>query len=331
MTDELRLALVTGASGFIGSHLVEKLLEGGWRVRCLIRATSRMEWLPTSRAELVRGDVADDSASGREALAAAARGATVVFHLAAVTSAARDADYDRINVGGTEGVARAASRTATRPLVVLCSSLAAAGPSVAGRAVREGDADRPISAYGRSKLAAERILEASSVPHAIVRPPAVYGPRDADILAAFRLAKRGLALRVGPPRQRLSMAHARDIAAGLIAAAERPATGLYYLSDGIVHEWEDVVGLIAEAVGRRSRIVPVPQAIVALAAHADRLRARVTRRKPLLTPDRVRELVQPEWTCDDSRARQELGYSSGVALRDGLRETAAWYRAHGWL
>lgn len=331
MTDGPGLALVTGASGFVGSHLVDALLERGWHVRCLVRRTSSLHWLSADRVELVHGNVGDASAEGVAALGRAVLGARVVFHLAALTSAARDCDYKRVNVGGTRRVTEAVARSAPEALVVFCSSLAAAGPSRDGRPVREEDEAHPVSAYGRSKLAAERALALLPVRHVVVRPPAVYGPRDVDVLAAFRLAARGLALRIGPPGQRLSLVHARDLALGLATAAGREARGLYYMSDGVVHTWTEVVDGIAAAVGRSARVVAVPRAAALLVAHADRARARWLGGKPLLTPDRVRELSLPEWTCGDTRARRELGYASRTALEEGLGETAAWYRSHGWL
>lgn len=331
MSERPGLALVTGASGFVGSHLVDALLGRGWRVRCLVRRTSDTRWLAVSRVELAYGDVGSSSPAGVAALQHAARGAAAVFHLAALTSAARSDDYERVNVGGTQRVADAVRHSSPEALFVLCSSLAAAGPPRRGRPAREEDDEHPVSAYGRSKLASERVLGERGLRHVVVRPPAVYGPRDVDILAAFRLQARGLALRLGPRAQRLSLVHARDLAHGLATAAERGALGRYYMSDGVVHTWEEVVDGMAAAVGRRARSVAVPRAAALAVAHADRARARWLGGKPLLTPDRVRELSEPEWTCDDSRARRELGYASSVELCDGLSETAAWYRAQGWL
>jgi nucleoside-diphosphate-sugar epimerase len=325
-----RIALVTGASGFVGGHLVEALVARGWTARCLMRPASSARWLPPS-VEIAGGDVADGTPAGVAALERAVRGTSVVFHLAAVTSARTDEDYLRVNARGTERLAGVIARVAPDAALVLCSSLAAAGPPPSGRPAREGEPEHPVSAYGRSKLAAERALARAAVRSVIVRPSAVYGPRDVDILAAFRLAARGLALRLAPPGQRLSMIHARDLAAGLVTAAERDARGVYYMSDGVVHAWEGIIAALGDAVGRRPRIVAVPHAVVSLAAHADRTLARLMRRKPLLTPDRARELAEPEWTCDDTRARLELGYTSPTALADGFRETAEWYRAHGWL
>lgn len=327
MADRRRVALVTGASGFVGSHLVEALVARDWRVRCLVRKSSRLRWIPTDDVTLINGDV---STSGED-LDRAVRNVSVVFHLAALTSAARDEDYIAVNVEGTRNVVDAMRRGAPGALLVFCSSLAAAGPAHRSRPVNETDEASPVSAYGRSKLTAERIVSESGLEHLIVRPPAVYGPRDTDILAAFRLALRGLALRVAPVGQRLSLVYAGDLARGLVCAAEAEGRGLYYMTDGMVHTWESIIEQVFRAVGRKPRVIPVPRALAGAIARAERVRGSLTGAKPLLTPDRLFELSQYDWTCDDTRARLDIDYESAVSLPDGMRMTAEWYRSNGWL
>jgi dihydroflavonol-4-reductase len=256
---------------------------------------------------------------------------TAVFHLAALTSAADPADYDRINVGGTVRVIEAMQAQAPEATLVLCSSQAAAGPSREGRPVTEWDTPAPIGPYGASKLAAERAVEGSGVRHVIVRPPAVYGPRDVDILTAFKMARAGLAVRLGPRNQQISIVHVRDLAAGIVTAATTDAArGVYYVS-GSNHAWEEIIHGIGDAVGRRPRVIPAPRPVGQTIAWGARAMARVTGVKPLLTPERIQDLTQPDWTCDDTRARRELGYAPAISLADGLRETAAWYREQHWL
>jgi nucleoside-diphosphate-sugar epimerase len=320
-------ALVTGASGFVGSHLVDALVEEGWRVRAVLRDRSSVRWLPRDRIEIARAAL-DRGPALRDALA----GVRVVFHLAGLTSAPSPAAYRNANVTCTEHLLAAVREAAPGALVVHCSSLAAAGPSGTGRPLREDDPPRPIGPYGVSKLEAERTVEASGLDHVVVRPPAVYGPRDADILAAFRLARRGLALRIGPADQRLSLVHVRDLAHGLLDAAEHGSNrGVFYVSDGEVHSWREVVAAIGNAVGRRVREVAVPPAVAMALARTGRALARAAGTRPLLTPERARDLAQAGWACDDGRARRELGYRSQFGLEEGLRDTAAWYAANRWL
>lgn len=326
MAPRRRVALVTGASGFIGSHLVEALVPRDWRVRCLVRKTSLLKWLPTDDITLINGQIEEPG----EDLDRAVKNVSIVFHLAGLTSAVDDEAYSAVNVEGTRNLVEAMQRSAPEALLVFCSSLSAAGPA-RRRPVNETDDPEPITAYGRSKLAAERVVSESGLDNLIVRPPAVYGPRDVDILAAFRLAKYGLALRVAPPGQRLSMIHAEDLARGLVQAAEAEGRGVYYMTDGMIHTWEGIMEQIARAVGKRPRVIGVPSAFADIVSRAERLRGSLTGTKPLLTPDRALELSQVDWTCDDTRARLDLDYESTISLPDGMRMTAEWYRVHGFL
>jgi nucleoside-diphosphate-sugar epimerase len=216
-------------------------------------------------------------------------------------------------------------------LLVFCSSLAAAGPATTKRPLNETDEPDPVSAYGRSKLTAERIVAESGLQHLIIRPPTVYGPRDRDILAVFRLVARGLALRVAGEGQRLSMVHAQDLARGFASAAESDGRGLYYMTDGFVHTWESIIQHIGRALGKQPRVISVGPGVAEFLSRAERLRASLFGSKPLLTPDRVVELSQANWTCDDTRARLDIDYESLIALPEGVKSTADWYRAKGWL
>lgn len=328
------VAVVTGASGFVGSYLVEALLRLGVAARAVLRATSDARWLPVNVDRVTAA--LDDDAS----LHAAVRDASIVFHLAAVTSSAREADYTRANVDGTRRLLDAVRREAPGARVVICSSLAAVGPSPDGHALIEDDEPRPVSPYGRSKLAAERVADdyvrAHGLDVVIVRPTAVYGPRDRDVLEAFRLARRGLALRVAPANQRLSMIHARDLATALILAArtgvrESERARRYNASDGVTYSWDAVIEAIGDAVGRRPRTIGIPRPVAVVAASVQMAMSRVRRNKPLLTRGRVAELAAANWSCDISRAKRELGFAPAVSLVDGMRETAGWYRAQGWL
>lgn len=296
-------------------------------MRCLVRPSSVLKWLPIDDVTLINGDVAVLD----ESLERAVRNVSTVFHLAGLTSAASDESYTRVNVEGTRNVVQAMQRNAPDALLVLCSSLAAAGPARGVRPLNETDLPDPVSPYGFSKLTAERIVEESNLSYAIVRPPAVYGPRDADILAAFKMALRRVVFRVASEDQLLSLVHVEDLARGFVQAVEQEGRGLYYMTDGMTHTWASVMENISRSVGTKPRIVAIPYAVADFISRSERLRASIMSSKPLLTPGRIIELTQPNWTCDDTRARLDLEYDSNMSLPEGIRRTAEWYRQNGWL
>ncbi len=325
---ERRTAVVTGGTGFIGSHLVAALIESGWDVRCAVRPSSNLRWLDGLSIQPVTVDL---SGSDGHALRKSLEGVSAVFHLAGVTSAATEAGYSHINVGGTKTVLEAVRAAAPDANLVFFSSIAAAGPGTGKRAIDETDPPRPISEYGRSKLAAERLVVQSGLKYSIVRPPPVYGPRDSGIFSLFRLVSYGLAPHVGSKWQHLSIVHVTDLVRGVIAAARPAATGVYYMTDGTSYTWEEIIQAISSAVGRVPRFIAVSPGIADAIAKIERFRGLVTGGKPMITPDRLLELSQNDWTCSDTRARLDLDYESRVSLADGISSTAAWYRANGWL
>lgn len=286
-----------------------------------------LKWLPIDDVTLINGDVAllDES------LERAVRNVSTVFHLAGLTSAVNDESYTRVNVEGTRNVVQAMQRNAPDALLVLCSSLAAAGPARGVRPLNETDLPDPVSPYGFSKLTSERIVEESNLSYSIIRPPAVYGPRDTDILAAFKMALRGVVFRVASEDQLLSLVYVEDLARGFVQAVEQEGRGLYYMTDGMTHTWASVMENISRSLGAKPRIVSVPYAVADFLSRSERMRASIMSSKPLLTPGRIIELTQSNWTCDDTMARLDLEYDSNVSLPEGIRRTAEWYRLNGWL
>lgn len=325
------VALVTGATGFIGSAVAQKLLEHGFRVKCLVRTTSNRQWLAHLPVEYVIGDLFADAA-----LTQALADVTHIFHLAGLTRARQRQEYFRANGAGTANLLRVISHAASGLLrFVYVSSQAAAGPSLDDRPVTEDDPPRPVSVYGESKLAGERacIEMRNSVPWTIVRPPAVYGPRERDIFAYFRQVNRGLRLQLGAGERWVSIVHVDDLARGILAAAQRPhAIGeTYFIANPEPCEWSALGEMIARAVGRTTWRVVVPEWMAPLLAAASEGLAALTRKPALLSFDKIRELRQRQWICSPEKIRRQLGFQCEIALKEGMARTAAWYRQHGWL
>ena len=276
---------------------------------------------------MVRGGLDD-----RAALDALVAGADVVFHVAGLIAARSEAEFLAVNRDRTAALARACRRAGVARLVYV-SSLAVTGPSERGRPVDETTTPRPLTPYGRSKLAGEQSVRESGAPFTIVRPPIVYGPRDRQTLRLFRMARRRLVPLVGDGSQELSLVHAADLAEALVAAAASPAAAgrTYHAAHPAIVTQRALAEEIGRAVGSRPRLVPVPGGAVRAALAVSGALARVTRRPTLLHPSKAPELLAPAWTCTADALARDAGWSAQVPLARGLRETADWYAGAGWL
>lgn len=322
----MRGLLLTGATGFVGSHLVEALGRSGTTARALVRSSSDTTLLERYGIRPVVASLDDP-----ESLRRAVGDADTVLHLAAATRALDEASFHRVNAEGTARLLDAMSRGGGRRRMVYLSSLAAVGPAWQ-RPVGPTDVPNPLTAYGRSKLAGEReALEREGVDVAVLRPPAVYGPRDRDLFPFFRFAQWGIAPTAGPSDRPMQLVYAPDLANAILAAAGSSATGIFHVAEPTAYPWSRVLELVARAVGRKTVRLQVPAAAVRAAAAVSEMVARTIRRPVIFDRDKARELLAPGWICETEGARDAFGFEAAVALADGLRETAEWYRARGWL
>jgi nucleoside-diphosphate-sugar epimerase len=320
-------AAVTGATGFVGRHLVEALRERGDEVRCLARAAPAAAPLAGLGCAVVSGDLDDEHALRR-----LADGVDVVFHVAGVVAAWSEAEYLRVNRDGVARVA-AAARDSGAGRVLLVSSLAASGPTRPGAPLDDDAPPRPVSAYGRSKLAGERALRDSGMSWTIVRPAAVYGPRDRQLLRLFRTARFGVLPVLGGGRQELSLIHGHDLALALIAAAASDATlgRAYHAAHPEPVSQRGLNAAVGRALGRETRSLPLPAALVTPLLALNGAVARATGRRTLLNGGKAVELLAPAWSCTSAGLERDAAWRAGIPLLEGLRQTAEWYRAAGWL
>ncbi len=326
------LGALTGATGFLGSHLADQLLGKGWRVRASVRPTSDRRWLRGKPIETLVLPLAPADTDADPALDRFLACADAVVHCAGVVRAAREDGYRHGNVETTRRLLVAAARQGSCRTFLLVSSLAAAGPAPAAEPRHEDGPCQPISPYGRSKLAAEQLLAgfASRFRTVILRPPALYGPRDRAFLPLFRLAQAGWTVRLGRTLRELSLVDGRDAAAAAVALLEtEAATGPFFVDDGRCHTWPDLAAAFAAVCRRRIRTLTVPLGL--LRAGAGLLGPRLASRTSLLHPGRLADLAVPGWVCSGERLRRETGFRAGRDLRRGFAETLDFYHRNGWL
>jgi nucleoside-diphosphate-sugar epimerase len=320
-------ALVTGATGFVGSHLIESLQNTSVEITVLARSPGKAAALTRRGLKVVSGDLHD-----RAGLERAACDQDLVYHVAGVVAARNESEFLRCNRDGTANLVAAAERQG-RPRLILVSSLAAAGPAWPGRPLTGSEPPRPVTAYGRSKLAAEEVARSSSLPWTIVRPPIVYGPRDREVLKIFRLARWGVAPVFGEGTQELSAVHAVDLAAALKAVAEASTTvgRTYYACHPQVFTSAELGRAVASAMRRSVLSLKVPQPLGRLLLAFTEASARITRQATILTTDKANEFFQPAWTGDPSLLTRDTGWRAQYDLSSGLAHTYQWYRQAGWL
>lgn len=302
------IVAVTGATGFIGSALARRLAGDGWRVRALVRSRRRAEPLARLGIELVDGDLRD-----ARAVQGLVEGARAIAHCAGTVRGVAGADFSEANVQGVHRLAEAAARSDPPPVFVALSSLAAREPR--------------LSPYAASKRSGEEALAtaARSMRWVALRPPAVYGPGDREMLPLLRLMLRGVAPVLGPPAARFSLLYVDDLVAAVqrcLRATDGPC-GTFELHDGRPggYSWDDVVAIAAELRGGPVRKVQVPGALLAWLGRLNLAAARLGGRPPMLSPGKARELTHPDWVCDNRALGQAYGWEPRVRFREGLERT----------
>jgi nucleoside-diphosphate-sugar epimerase len=323
--------LVTGASGFVGGHIVRLLRARQVAVRCLVRRTSRLDFIQSSAPEIVWGDVNDP-----DSLGAALDGVEGVIHCAGITKARSRAEFFRVNAEGSRNLYAACGEYRCHlAKIVHISSLAALGPAFNGKPVEEDTPPHPISDYGESKLAAHRIAERymKELPVSIILPPAVYGPRDVDFLVYFKLIARGFAPLVGRRPRFLSLIYAQDLAEAAVQAffSDRATGRSYLVNDGETYSWTGVVDAVGRAMLREPRRIYIPVALARFLGRLGDLGAGLTGKALLLSSQKVHEFCQNAWICSSLRIAEELGFCPCWNIESGMRETYSWYKENGWL
>ncbi|MCX6566465.1 MAG: NAD-dependent epimerase/dehydratase family protein [Candidatus Aminicenantes bacterium] len=322
-------ALVTGATGFIGGHLVEALLARNDEVKVLVRPESRTGGSNQSAAVPVKGDYRDPAS-----LARAVSGMDVVFHVGGLITAPDDAAYNEDNVLPTRALISVCAESAPAlKRFVFVSSISATGPSPAGIVLDETAPLRPVSGYGRSKAAAEEITRSFSgrVPWTILRPSNVLGPRQKELFTSISLIGKRIKPLIGNGRPQTSVVSVWDVVRALILSAEHPAAvgRTYFVTSGRPYAWREITDAVASELGVRCVYLPVPYPIQWAVGAVSEAAAGLRHKVPLLTRETVAATRKYYWNYDDSRVRRELGFEPGFDMAGAIRKTVAWYAERG--
>jgi len=324
-------ALVTGAAGFIGSHLVEALVQREVQVRCLVRPTSHLKWVKGLPVEIIYGDCQE-----KDSLGPGVTDVDLVFHLAGATRAIDAKTYSQVNALGTENLVQACLEHNPRlQKFIYLSSLAAAGPGRNGGRKKESDHCEPVSPYGRSKRQGEELALALAheLPLLILRPSIVYGPRDKTFFTLFQcLAKRIKPCLSGGVRH-LSLCSVQDLVGAMLLAAETPTKNgeIFFLTDGQDYRMEEINDILAQAMEVTAfRLRLPPPLLCGIAAVAECL-SKISGKPAFISRGKAKEIIQPNWLCDITKARTILGFEPQISLALGAKLTFDWYRKENWL
>jgi nucleoside-diphosphate-sugar epimerase len=325
--------LVTGASGFLGSHVAERLKARGDSVRCLVRKSSNTRFLDKLGVELAYGAI-----DQHDTLPEAVKGVDAIIHCAGLVKARDAEEFDAVNHKGSEALARAAvEHNPTLQRFVHISTAALMGPGEPGQKRARDAEPNPVTEYGRSKLRGERAVLAlkDKLPVTVLRPPAIYGPRDNEMFAFFQMVSYGLAIKMGGGFDAMVVVFGEDCADACIRAIDNqsiPSGSTFFVHDGEPRSFDAMADAIARSLEVElwaRPVVPIP--VLRVAARFSEAFGKATNKAMMFTQDKVNELAIKHFDFDLAATRDELGWSPKVSFADGAKVTAKWYRDNGWM
>ena len=326
-------ALVTGATGFVGSHLAELLLDKGFTVKCNVRKESNLKWIKDLNVEIVEANLSD-----KESLKKAVSGVDYVFHVGGRTFGRNYEEFHQANCIGTRNLLEAVyEENKDLKKFVFLSSQTAAGPALSfDKPVLESDEAKPITSYGKSKRAAElEILKfKDKINYTILRASAIYGPRDSAILPVFQTIKKGLGTLIGFDDKYISLLHVKDIVRGLYEAAlsEKTSGEIYFLTSADFYTWDYLLEEMKNALDKKRILkLKLPHSVVLSTAWLSQLFGNMTGKPPVFNYEKGIDFIQPYWICSPDKAKEHFNFEQQVKPPEGFIETSDWYKENKWL
>ncbi|WP_295712377.1 NAD(P)-dependent oxidoreductase [Mucilaginibacter sp.] len=323
--------LITGASGFAGFHIIEEALQNNLEVYAAVRKSSKTDHLKHFDIKFINLDYNDLSVLKQQLTDMKP---DYIIHAAGVTAAKSEAAYNHINATHTFNLASAATQADINlKKFVLISSLAALGPlkTLVGT-ISENIKPNPVTAYGRSKLLAEEQLKTvQNLSYTILRPTAIYGPRDTGIFIFFKQLTRGLEPYMGSAEQKLTFIYVKDVAKAAIKSLYDWNVTAYNLSDGNFYSKYELANLAKEALSLKTIKFHLPVIFIKIIALVSEKVSYLTNKAAILNSEKLNELMAVNWSVDIEKAKSELGFYPAYNLKKGLTETLKWYRANDWL
>ena len=325
------IAVVTGGTGLVGSHLVDLLLSKDYHVKCLVRKSSNLRWLENKNVEIFDCGLYD-----KEPLKKILVDADYLYHIAGVVKSKKEEGYYKGNVETTKTLLEVVAEVNPNiKKIVIAGSLTACGPSLNGQLCDENTTPNPITTYGKSKLAQEKIAASymDKLPITICRAPAIYGDRDTEIYLVFKTYKQGLMTLVGFNEKKISIIYVKDFVNGLYLAgtSDKSSSQIYFVSSEKLYNWNTIGDAMENAFGKKALRIRLPHFLVYGVAVIAQFFSMFSSKPATFNLEKARDFVQENWTCNTNKAKEELGYSQKVSLEEGMKITADWYKDNNWL
>lgn len=329
--DRKPIAVVTGGTGFVGSHLVDLLLEKEYEVRCIVRKTSDLKWLINKDVKIYDCGLYDKSAI-KEVI----KDADYVYHVAGVVKSKTKEGYFKGNVETTKTLIDAALESEAKlKRFLVVSSQTVTGPSLDGIPVNEETECKPITTYGKSKLEEEKLVLSykDKLPVTICRAPAVYGERDTEIFIYFKTFSKGLTTTIGFNEKKLSLIHVLDLVNGFYLAAtnEKSIGQIYFISSEEFYTWAQINEITSVIMKKKPLVIKVPHFVVFTIAAIAQFIAMFSSKPATLNIEKAKDITQQYWICDTSKAIRDLGYQQKISIEEGIERTVNWYKQMKWI